>query len=223
MNVIQKFLEKYNQCIILLSGFEQLHLSKYANDLAQNFDFHPIKFNYPHYDNLNNDVNKYSKKGVVVYGLTFEKDKLNFKPNIHISLSSGRGLINDDEKYQIYNDNIKNNIINKFKNIKNLDYSDDVYADIFNLCIDMIMRRIYGDRYDEAQKKYAEISEKEPKLKNVESDDEELPPRDVINEDSEYEKALPARVRARKNQEKKKKISPKRIIGTRILQKRIKL
>ena len=35
MNVIEKYLEVYKKCIILLSGFEKLHLIKYAKKLAK--------------------------------------------------------------------------------------------------------------------------------------------------------------------------------------------
>jgi hypothetical protein len=34
MNVVEKFLEKFNQCIILLSGFDKLHLNEYAKNLG---------------------------------------------------------------------------------------------------------------------------------------------------------------------------------------------
>ena len=45
MNVVEKFLEKFNQCIILLSGFDKLHLNEYAKNLAENFNFDLI-FNW---------------------------------------------------------------------------------------------------------------------------------------------------------------------------------
>lgn len=211
MNVVEKYLEKFNQCIILLSGFEQLHLSEYAKTLAENLNFNLIKFDYPDYNKLNNDVNDNAKNGVVAYGLTFVKDNLNFKPIIHISLSGPRGIINDDENYQIYTENTKNNIINKFKNIKDLDYHEQIYEDIFNLVLDVIMKRLYGDRYEEVQKIYAEMTEKERFDTPKESDEDEE--KDV--EESEEPVKQPARIKGDgKN---------KRIIGTRIIQKRIHL
>jgi len=192
MNVVEKFLEKFNKCIILLSGFEKLNLSEYAKNLADNLSFDLIKFDYPNYDLLNSIVDK-SNNGIVIYGLTFENDQLKFKPNIHISLSGSKILIDDEEIFKIYNENIKKNIINKFKNIKNIEYDNDTYNDIFNLVIDMILRRLYGNKYDEMQKKYIE--------KETSSTDE-------LSDQSGG---------------KKKRNKTKRVIGTRLLMSRIKL
>lgn len=205
MNVVEKFLEKFNQCIILLSGFDKLHLNEYAKNLADNFNFELIKFDYPDYDTLNKEVSKKEKKGVIVYGLIFEKEKIHFKTNYHISLSGPRGLINDDSKYETYTQNTKNSIINKFKNIKDLDYHDEVYEDIFNLCIDMIMKRVYGDRYEEVQKEYAKLSETESS--------------DTPKKSDEKESAQKTEVSTGGKRNKKQN----RIIGTRILMKRIKI
>jgi len=211
MNVVEKYLEKFNQGIILLSGFEQLHLSEYAKNLAENLNFELIKFNYPDYESLNKEVKEKAKKGVVIYGLSFLKDSIDFKPLTHISLSGPKGLVNDDEKYQIYTDNIKNSFINKFKNIKDLEYHDQIYEDIFNLIIDLIMKRVYGDRYEEVQKKYLEMTEKErydtPKKDSDEEDKDIDDPEEKITQS-------PIGGRRKKN---------KRIIGTRLLQERIKI
>ncbi len=210
MNVVEKFLEKFNQCIILLSGFEQLQLPEYAKNLAENFNFHLVKFDYPDYISLNNEVTQYAKTGVIAYGITFEKDKLNFKTNYHISLSGPKSLINDDEKYNFYTEHTKVNFINKFKNLKSIEYTDDVYDDIFNLCIDMIMRKVYGDRYEDAQKQYAEINSKE-EPKNIEKEDEDTDPEDTDD--------IP-KIKSEQSGGKKKN---KRIIGTRLIMSRIKL
>ena len=56
MNVIEKYLEVYKQCIILLSGFEKLHLSEYAKKLAKEFNFTLIEFKYTEYDDLNQEI-----------------------------------------------------------------------------------------------------------------------------------------------------------------------
>lgn len=209
MNVVEKFLEKFNQCIILLSGFEQLHLSQYAKNLAENFNFDVIKFNYPDYDTLNKDVNSKANRGVIVYGLTFDKDLIKFKTNYHISISGAKALINDDATFEMYNQNIKNNFINKFKNIKDLNYHDGIYEDIFNLCIDMIMKRVYGDRYEEVQKEYAKMNEKE--RYDTPKKSEEEPEKDV----NESEVSTGGK--------RKKTKKSKKIIGTRLLMKRINL
>jgi len=233
MNVIEKFIEKYKKCIILLSGFEKLHLEEYAKLLAENFNFELIKFDYPDFELLNNQVSK-SSTGLVIYGLTFPSDQLKFKANYHISLAGNRTLIDDDSKFNIYQENVKKNIVNKFKNIKDIEYRDDIYLDIFNLIIDMIEKKVYQERYEEVQKEKAKLnlkekskiektensdsnsdvdSEKELEKEKIdkeknESDSESVPKRDIINEDSDFEKIYSKRTVYR---------GGSKIIGTRML------
>lgn len=164
MNVVEKFIsdlkQKSKKCIILLSGFDILHLEEYAKLLAQNINFELIQFKYPEFDILNNKINDSDSNGIIVYGLTFPTDKLEFKPFYHISLSANRSIVVDEEKFNIYQENVKNNIVNKFKNMKDILYHDEIYTEIFNMIIDLIMKRVYGDRYEEAQKAYVkELSE----------------------------------------------------------------
>lgn len=220
MNVVEKFLEKFNHCIILLSGFEQLHLSEYAKNLAENLSFDLIKFNYPDYDSLNNEIQIHEKDkkgtGLVIYGLSFLKDSIKFKPIIHISLSGSKALINDDENYQIYTDNVKNSFINKFKNIKDLDYHDQIYEDIFNLTLDIIMKRVYGDRYDEVQKEYVKMSDKERYDTPKKSDeDTEI----VEDKDNDVDERTQSPIGGRR----KKNTNKKKVIGTRLLKERIRI
>lgn len=73
MNILEKFLELFKKCIILISGFEQLHLSEYAKNLADNFNFELIKFEYPNYDTINDIIKNNKNKGLVIYGLSFQK------------------------------------------------------------------------------------------------------------------------------------------------------
>ena len=155
---------------------------------------------------LNKEINRKATRGLIVYGLIFEKDKLQFKPNYHISLSGPRGLIDDDSKYEIYTQSTKNCIINKFKNIKDLDYHDQIYEDIFNLCIDMIMKRVYGDRYEEVQKEYAKLNSEEKY---------DTPKDSEGKKDSAQKTEVSTGGRRNKNQS--------RVIGTRILMRRIKI
>lgn len=190
MNVIEKYLEVYKQCIILLSGFEKLHLSKYAKKLAKEFNFTLIEFKYPDYDQLNQEIEKLLKektpKGIIVYGLSFPTSQLKFKTSYHIAISGNRSLINDDDEFKIYQEYLDKSFINKFKNMKDLEFNDGVYDDIFLLCITMIMKRVYGDKYDDMMKKYADMevnSEKEQKPTPI-SDDEEI----VEAEETNYKK-----------------------------------
>jgi len=193
MNVIEKYLEVYKQCIILLSGFEKLHLSEYAKKLAKEFNFTLIEFKYPEFDDLNQEIEKLLKektpKGIIVYGLSFPTSQLKFKTSYHIAISGNRSLINDDDEFKIYQEYLDKSFINKFKNMKDLEFHDDVYDDIFLLCITMIMKRVYGDKYDEMMKKYADMeveSEKEHKPTPISDDEEDTKIVDV--EETNYKK-----------------------------------
>jgi len=193
MNVIEKYLEVYKQCIILLSGFEKLHLSEYAKKLAKEFNFTLIEFKYPEYDDLNQEIEKLLKektpKGIIVYGLSFPTSQLKFKTSYHIAISGNRSLINDDDEFKIYQEYLDKSFINKFKNMKDLEFHDDVYDDIFLLCITMIMKRVYGDKYDEMMKKYAEMevnAEKEQKPTPISDDEEDT--KIVEAEETNYKK-----------------------------------
>jgi len=193
MNVIEKYLEVYKQCIILLSGFEKLHLSEYAKKLAKEFNFTLIEFKYPEYDDLNQEIEKLLKektpKGIIVYGLSFPTSQLKFKTSYHIAINGNRSLINDDDEYKIYQEYLDKSFINKFKNMKDLEFHDDVYDDIFLLCITMIMKRVYGDKYDDMMKKYADMevnAEKEQKPTPISDDEEDT--KIVEAEETNYKK-----------------------------------
>ena len=193
MNVIEKYLEVYKQCIILLSGFEKLHLSEYAKKLAKEFNFTLIEFKYPEYDDLNQEIEKLLKekkpKGIIVYGLSFPTSQLKFKTSYHIAINGNRTLINDDDEFKIYQEYLDKSFINKFKNLKEAEFQDNIYDDIFLLCITMIMKRVYGDKYDEMMKKYADIeSESESEKKENPSpisDDED---KKIVEEETNYKK-----------------------------------
>jgi len=163
--------------------------------MAENFNFELVNFDYPNYDVLNEFVKNNSNKSLVIYGLSFEKDLITFRPNIHISLSGPKHIINDDAKYNIYTENVKKSFINKFKNIKESAYSDSVYDDIFDLVITMIKKRVYGERYEEVEKEYikssSEESEKEEKKKKKDEPKKDEPKKDKPkNDDKLIEKQL---------------------------------
>ena len=191
MNVIEKYLEVYKQCIILLSGFEKLHLSEYAKKLAKEFNFTLIEFKYPEYDDLNQEIEKLLKekkpKGIIVYGLSFPTSQLKFKTSYHIAINGNRTLINDDDEFKIYQEYLDKSFINKFKNLKEAEFQDNIYDDIFLLCITMIMKRVYGDKYDEMMKKYADIESESEKKENPSpiSDDED---KKIVEEETNYKK-----------------------------------
>jgi len=184
MNILEKFISIFKQCIIILSGFEKLHLSKYANQLATDFDFELIEFKYPDFESLNKAVKESKHSGIIIYGLTFPTESLEFKPNYHISLSANKTLVDDESKYSIYNQYVKQNFVNKFKNVKVIEFSNELYDDVYNMCIDYIMKKVYGENYEKAQKKYLEDSESEASEKQIQSVKDEEDDRNDITESS---------------------------------------
>jgi len=70
----------------------------------------------------------------------------------------------------------------------------------------MIMKRVYGDRYEEVQKEYAKLSENEKYDTPKKSDDED-------DKDTESELSVGGGKNKKQN----------RVIGTRILMRRIRI
>jgi hypothetical protein len=241
MNILEKFIEIFKNCIIILSGYEKLHLSEYATNLSNDFGFELIEFKYPDFESLNKAVKNSTKQsGIIIYGLTFPSDKLEFKANYHISLSANKTLIDDESQFSIYNQYVKENFINKFKNLKSIDYSNDIYDDIYEMCIDFIKKKVYGDKYEEAQKKYLEDSESESEnnqITSVKDDEDDTPDIPETTESSggsrrsipKLYKGMIKRVykkgskKISKKGSKNKPKKVKRIIGTRLLKKTIKI
>jgi replication initiation and membrane attachment protein DnaB len=174
MNILEKFISIFKNCIIIISGYEKLHLSEYADQLANDFNFELLEFKYPDFDSLNKKIkdlheNNNNNKGIIIYGLTFPKEKLEFKVNYHVSLSANKTLVDDENEYNLYNNNVKENFINKFKNVKIAAFNEELYDDIYNTCIDFVMKKVYGENYEKAQKKYIEDTASETADKQIES------------------------------------------------------
>ena len=200
-------------------------------------NFELIQFKYPEFDRLNDKIDDSDSTGIIIYGLTFPTEKLKFKPFYHISLSANKSIVVDEEKFNIYQENVKNNIVNKFKNMKDILYHDETYAEIFNMIIDLIMKRVYGDRYEEAQKAYVkELSDssdssessndsKSESKKSSESTEESESETESNSElETEYDEYnVPKRniVKEELDEIKKDEKSSSRITGIRTVQSRV--
>jgi hypothetical protein len=213
MNILEKFISIFKQCIIILSGFEKLHLNEYATKLAEDFDFELIEFKYPNYDALNKSVKESKHSGIIIYGLTFPTENLEFKPKYHLSLSGNKTLVNDDNLFNIYTNNVKQNFVNKFKNVKSVDFNDELYDDVYNICIDFIMKKVYGENYEKAQKKYLEDSESEASEKQVHSVKDEEDDTNDLSESSggSYRKSSKRVDRIKRKSKKGSKKSSKKV------------
>jgi hypothetical protein len=106
MNILEAFIKKYNQFVILILGLPCSNKSEIAKELAEDLhlslinvnnylkkdsfiekDISNIKFKlYEHPDNydwdkLNNDVNEKKEQGIILYGNYVDKNNLNFEIN----------------------------------------------------------------------------------------------------------------------------------------------
>lgn len=212
MNVVEAYIKIKGQLIILVSGLPGCGKTTVGKKISQDFNIDYIdQFNYyvKDYDKkvelpdgseivdiynndaidwkkLNKDVNSKKKEGVVVSGVAFPNDKLDFTPDYHIHLSISKKeclerqkayLEKNKEKYPeewkdlesgkerlkmnqlvypYYLETVKESKINKFININNLD-DDGAYDSAFDIIISYIQFFLNSD---EGQKLYFENMDK---------------------------------------------------------------
>jgi tRNA uridine 5-carbamoylmethylation protein Kti12 len=186
MNIVQAYTEFNKQNIILISGLPYSKKSVFAKFLAKLFDFEIINLENHYYDietfqkdenfveigedkilnwyniyesidwkTFNKKVNEH-KKGIIIYGLGFPKELLDFSPNfhIHIKLSKQKLLdILEKEKkddimsspdvinkllFPTYIKSRENSIITKYMNSNNYESSDKLKKDIYDYIISVI-------------------------------------------------------------------------------------
>lgn len=113
MNIIEAYINFKNQLIIIISGIAGCGKNKLARNISENFNIKLLKqydyiksdfsnkvtiqdnmtvnnFNTDDafdWDRFNSDINKYKKSGVVITGISFPKDILEFNADYHIHLS----------------------------------------------------------------------------------------------------------------------------------------
>ncbi len=238
MNVVEAYIKLKGQLIILVSGLPGCGKTTVGKKISQDFKIDYIdQFNYyiKDYDKkvklpdgsdvlniynndaidwkkLNKDVNSKKEKGVVVSGIAFPNDKLNFTPDYHIHLSISKKeclerqkdfLEKNKDKYQeewkdiesgrerlkmnqliypYYLETVKESKINKFININNLD-DDGAYDSAFDIIISYIQFFLNSD---EGKKLYFENIDKFTKKgKKEESSEDEISEDEISEEDSE--------------------------------------
>lgn len=189
MNILEAYIKKYKQIIILILGLPCTNKSEIAKELSNDLNLQVININnflikdkykeikindtiFNIYEDTNNynwkkfnsDINKFKKKGVILYGNYLDIDK--FKSNIDFiffysmnttlckKILIDKKLIEWDESNpitklyfdEIFNpmyEKLKNNlIINKFYNIKEDMLFNELYDDIFNLLMDLITKKL---------------------------------------------------------------------------------
>lgn len=198
LNIVQAYKLKNQKLIILISGMSGSGKSFSGAEIAIDFEAKHFKmkdyfkkdysetvelpngkevinwFCDEAYDwnRLNKDVNKHKKKGVVISGLSFPLDKLNFEPDIHINISIKKNVLLDHmsklltenkdkfpDKYEemmsgemklllnklsypYFLDSIEKTKIDKFLNINDIT-KDNVYDKVFDALIQIIDKKVH--------------------------------------------------------------------------------
>jgi len=228
MNVVEAYIKNNKKLLIFISG---LHPGSGKSEISKNInrDFKIncinqkdyISKNYKNkvklpngkevinydsddsidWDKFNKDIKKLQKKGLVVNGMSFNKDKIKVKPDFHIHLSISKKnnllkrkeLIENDKKYSnmdydeiklvmnqltypYYLETLNKSNINKFINTNKYN-QEQVYDQVFDSLMEFIFDNLYKDRKDKP--KYKKQFDESKKYESS-SDTDELP-----NESSE--------------------------------------
>jgi hypothetical protein len=169
-NVLDFLLFSKKKYIILFSGLKFSPIEQIVTELEK--DFNAIVLNYLHLeldnnlDVLNTRVNDLLKKQekpiqpLFIIGKSFSTDKLKIFPDYHfnISLSKNDILELDPAKRsdlpELYLKSLQTNRINKYINIKKKYDLNEIVNNIFNLIIDDIEKKVYGDKYNKLSYKF---------------------------------------------------------------------
>lgn len=162
-NVLDVLLMKKKKYIVLFSGLDFSPVEQIANDLAN--DFGAIVLNFIHLgltdslDPINNRVNdllakkESNPKPLFVIAKTFPLSNLKIPVDVHIHISLHQIAIQRldplkrSELPQQYMDSIKTNRVNKYINLKKEFDINEVENEIFEIIIDDIEKKVYGDDY----------------------------------------------------------------------------
>lgn len=224
MNIVEAYTKLKGQLVILVSGLPGCGKTMVGKKISKDFGIDYIdQFDYyvkgydkkvelpdgsqvlDIYNNdaidwkkLNKDVNSKKEGGVIVYGVAFPNDKLDFVPDYHIHMSISKKECLDRQKsyfeknkekypeewasvesgkerlkmnqliYPYYLETVKESKINKFVNINNLD-DDKAYESAFDIIISYIQFFLNSE---EGEKLYFENVDKF-KSKEESSDESE--------------------------------------------------
>lgn len=224
MNIVEAYTKLKGQLVILVSGLPGCGKTMVGKKISKDFDIDYIdQFDYyaKDYDKkvklpdgsqaidiynndaidwkkLNKDVNSKKGGGVIVYGVAFPNDKLDFIPDYHVHMSISKKECLDRQKsyleknkdkypeelkdvesgkerlkmnqliYPYYLETVKESKINKFVNINNLD-DDKAYDSAFDIILSYIQFFLNSE---EGEKLYFENVDKFKNGKKEESSDE---------------------------------------------------
>ena len=159
LDIILKQKKKY---IVLLSGQQFSPIEKIASELEK--DFVAIVLNYLHLE-LNDDLTvinnrvsdllqKNEPQVMIIIAKSFPTSNIKIPIDLHINISLNKSLTIEldpsktNNLYEQYQEIIKTNRVSRYINIKN-DYDiDEIILNIFNIIIDDIEKKVYGDKYN---------------------------------------------------------------------------
>jgi uridine kinase len=197
--ILDIYLKKYKQLVIIISGMSGTNKSEIAEEISkilkcehinQN-NFLDINFGEIieienkkikiwdsdeaiKWDSFNEKINeKINEKNIIVIsGISFNKDKINFKNDYHLHLKLSKQIllekrndfierhsqyenIDEDTRKMIFNKytypyylkTTENEVINKFLNINEMN-KNEIINQTFNLIMTFIENKIYNNRQD---------------------------------------------------------------------------
>ena len=214
-NIYDAFLYKYKKLILIITHTPGLDITDLITDISQNFNMRTINLEGPkiikkdnldqyNYKKVNNDVANilkenddklkssfkgYYGQGILLYGLSFPKSKIDFRPDLHLHLSITQKQfikLNSNVEGSLYDsfaDILSQNIINKYYNLKT-DMTDEINDTIFYKIIDFIEKKIYNKNYEEYSTKNKMLKEN---TQTEESDQTEKSKSLSQTDDSKYD------------------------------------
>jgi len=159
-NVLEMLLLKKKKYIVLFSGLKCSPVEKIINDLTKIYNAIDLNFLHLNLNDdisvINNRVNNLLKEDkqqpYFIVGKTFPKDNLTIPVDLHINISLNYKLLkeldNTQNLYEDYKKEMEKNRVNKYINLnKEYDYNK-ILSNIFEIIIDDIEKKVYGDKYD---------------------------------------------------------------------------
>ncbi len=165
-NVYDSFLYKYKKFILAFTYTPGFNIQFIVDDMTKTFGLFPIMLT--NISELNNKVNEllddsklrletsvpgYYGQGILIYGINLPDHLMKFTIDLHLHFSlnlTNYLKLNPDSTnndYNQLNNDIKNNKISKYYNVKN-DPSMELNDQVFDKIIDFIEIKVYGKDYD---------------------------------------------------------------------------
>jgi hypothetical protein len=217
-NIYDAYLYKYKKLILIITYTPGLDITDLITDISQSFNMRTIKLEGPNIikkdnldqynykkvnnnvanilkendDKLNSNFKGYYGQGILLYGLSFPKTKIEFRADLHLHLSITQKLffkLNSNVEgslYDSFKDIISQNMINKYYNLKT-DMTNEINDTIFYKIIDFIELKVYGKNYEEYSTKNKMLKENS---QSEQSDQKEESKTSSQTDDSKYDTIL---------------------------------